>query len=284
MPRACPRPLGSCSPSFSWPRRRGLSSACPATPRARARRRGRAVAAPRFGGRASGRRVRGPAGAGRLAGVSPLLARGRPRPARSSGLPCAAGVRAYPQSGAGRDRPGRTRAIRAVPPALRRLAKGGRARSRSGGRGRAGALCASSRELARGRRGGPGRRSQPGEAMAAEGKRLFSSAAAHGAASPGQCRVAVPESPLCCLRPAGPDPAVRPAPGSNVGNRGAGRQGRAGKGGQQPRSSGRGSAAPGRRRGPGAPGCERRDPAGSGLRSPQHRARRARELCRGFFF
>lgn len=42
--------------------------------------------------------------------------------------------------------------------ALWRLAKGSRAGGQSGGRDRAGALCASRRGVARGRRGGPGRR------------------------------------------------------------------------------------------------------------------------------
>ncbi|KAM7109435.1 Wilms tumor protein isoform 2-T2 [Ciconia maguari] len=124
--RACPRPFGSCSPSFSWPRRRGLSSACPALPGPGRGaggvwpRRGRAVAAPRLGGRGSG------IGGGSEARperddsprVSPLSARGCPRPARSSGLLCAAGATTYPQSGAGVDRRGRTRAMRAVPGSL----------------------------------------------------------------------------------------------------------------------------------------------------------------------
>lgn len=114
--------------------------------------------------------------------------------------------------------------------------------------------------------------------MAAEGKRLFSSGAAHGpppggAGSPSRCHRS------CCLRPTTPAPAAARRR-ALTSERGAGAvpPGPAGKGGQHPWSLGGGSAAPAGRRS----GSERRDPAGSGLTSPRHGARRASELCRGF--
>lgn len=123
--------------------------------------------------------------------------------------------------------------------------------------------------------------------MAAGGKRLFRSAAAHGPlplAVPGRSPAAT------ALLPSSTGPCSRCplGAGSNVGNREAGCQGRAAEPGGENSGSipgARGEARPGRRRGRGAAA----HPRGSGLRAAEPGGERpaialaywARESCRG---
>lgn len=268
----------------------------PRTPWPRARRRGSLAE-----GRSGPPRPRNSGDAGATEGARPgrrgatrrdlaAFGAGSSAPSPQLGLAVGRGGNRVPTEGGWGRPPRETRAIRAVPGSL----AAGERRAGRGARAEAGAGRARSMLAAEGW-------SEAGATFAARrgdggGGEVAVQQRGRARASPGQCRVAVPVPPLCCLRPPAPAPAVCSVPGSNVGERGAERQGRAAEPGWEGQApslelGGRlGRGGPGWRRGPGvaarptgAPGSERRDPAGSGLRSPQHRARRARELCRGLF-